>query len=84
MAACITCHGREGQATNPNNHVLIGTLNLITDFTDGIEVTSVALGANYPAGLLVVGVSGLLIERVLLRTLERATVNRWGTVRELT
>jgi ABC-type nitrate/sulfonate/bicarbonate transport system permease component len=36
------------------------------------------------AGLLVVGVSGLLIERVLLRTLERATVNRWGTVRELT
>ena len=36
------------------------------------------------AGLLVVGVSGLLIERVLLRTLEQATVNRWGTVRELT
>ncbi len=35
------------------------------------------------AGLLVVGLSGLLIERVLLRTLEKATVNRWGTVREL-
>jgi 3-phytase len=46
---------REGQATNPNNHVLIGTLNLNADFTDGIEVTSVGLGANYPAGLLVVG-----------------------------
>jgi len=36
------------------------------------------------AGLFVVGISGLLIERVLLRNLERATVNRWGTVRELT
>jgi ABC-type nitrate/sulfonate/bicarbonate transport system permease component len=35
------------------------------------------------AGLIVVGLSGLLIERVLLRTLENATVNRWGTVREL-
>jgi len=35
------------------------------------------------AGLFVVGISGLLIERVLLRSLEIATVNRWGTVREL-
>lgn len=35
------------------------------------------------AGLLVVGTAGLLLERVLLRTLERITVERWGTVREL-
>lgn len=35
------------------------------------------------AGLLVVGVAGLLLERVVLRTLERITVERWGTVREL-
>jgi len=34
------------------------------------------------AGLLVVGIVGLLIERVLLRGLEIATVERWGTVRE--
>ena len=33
--------------------------------------------------LFVVGVVGLLIERVLLRTLEVATVERWGTMREL-
>jgi ABC-type nitrate/sulfonate/bicarbonate transport system permease component len=35
------------------------------------------------AGLLVVGAVGLLIERVLLRGLEVATVERWGTMREL-
>lgn len=35
------------------------------------------------AGLLVVGLVGLLIERVFLRTLEIMTVERWGTVREL-
>jgi ABC-type nitrate/sulfonate/bicarbonate transport system permease component len=34
------------------------------------------------AGLLVVGIVGLLIERVFLRGLEVATVERWGTVRE--
>lgn len=34
------------------------------------------------AGLIVVGLSGLLIERVLLRSLERATIYRWGTARE--
>ncbi|MBZ8133737.1 ABC transporter permease [Afifella sp. IM 167] len=34
-------------------------------------------------GLLVVGMVGLLIERVLLRGLELITVERWGTVREL-
>lgn len=34
-------------------------------------------------GLLVVGMVGLLIERVLLRGLEVATVERWGTMREL-
>jgi ABC-type nitrate/sulfonate/bicarbonate transport system permease component len=33
--------------------------------------------------LLVVGVVGLLIERVLLRTLEVLTVQRWGMMREL-
>jgi ABC-type nitrate/sulfonate/bicarbonate transport system permease component len=33
--------------------------------------------------LLVVGIVGLLIERVFLRTLEIATVERWGTMREL-
>jgi ABC-type nitrate/sulfonate/bicarbonate transport system permease component len=36
------------------------------------------------AGLVVVGLSGLLIERVFLRTMEIYTVQRWGTVRELT
>ncbi len=35
------------------------------------------------AGLLVVGLVGLLIERVLLRGLELITVERWGTMREL-
>jgi ABC-type nitrate/sulfonate/bicarbonate transport system permease component len=35
------------------------------------------------AGLVVVGLSGLLIERVFLRTMEIYTVQRWGTVREL-
>ncbi|MGQ9364971.1 ABC transporter permease [Azospirillum sp. ST 5-10] len=35
------------------------------------------------AGLLVVGLVGLLIERVLLRTIEVVTIERWGTVREL-
>jgi len=34
------------------------------------------------AGLIVVGLLGLLIERVFLRTLERATIERWGTMRE--
>ena len=35
------------------------------------------------AGLIVVGTIGLLIERVVLRTLERLTVARWGTIRDL-
>ncbi|MYZ48316.1 ABC transporter permease [Propylenella binzhouense] len=35
------------------------------------------------AGLLIVGVVGILIERVFLRPLEKLTVQRWGTVREL-
>lgn len=35
------------------------------------------------AGLVVVGLSGLLIERVFLRTMEIYTVQKWGTVREL-
>ena len=34
--------------------------------------------------LFVVGIVGLLIERVFLRTLEMMTVERWGVVRELT
>jgi ABC-type nitrate/sulfonate/bicarbonate transport system permease component len=33
--------------------------------------------------LFVVGIVGLLLERVLLRTLEVMTVERWGTMREL-
>jgi ABC-type nitrate/sulfonate/bicarbonate transport system permease component len=33
--------------------------------------------------LFVVGFIGLLIERVFLRTLEVMTVERWGTMREL-
>ena len=33
--------------------------------------------------LFMVGIVGLLIERVLLRTLEVATVERWGVMREL-
>lgn len=35
------------------------------------------------AGLFIVGISGLLIERVVIRPLELITVNRWGTVRVL-
>lgn len=35
------------------------------------------------ASLLVVGIVGLLLERVFLRTLEVMTVERWGTMREL-
>jgi ABC-type nitrate/sulfonate/bicarbonate transport system permease component len=35
------------------------------------------------AGLFIVGLSGLLIERVIIRPLELITVSRWGTVREL-
>lgn len=35
------------------------------------------------ASLFVVGIVGLLLERVFLRTLEVATVERWGTMREL-
>jgi ABC-type nitrate/sulfonate/bicarbonate transport system permease component len=35
------------------------------------------------AALFVVGIVGLLIERLLLRTLEVMTVERWGTMREL-
>lgn len=35
------------------------------------------------AGLFIVGICGLLIERVVIRPLELLTVNRWGTVREL-
>lgn len=34
------------------------------------------------AGLLVVGIIGLVMERVFLRGLEVATVERWGTMRE--
>lgn len=40
--------------------------------------TDVVYGA-----LFVVGIIGLLIERVFLRTLEVLTVERWGTMREL-
>lgn len=35
------------------------------------------------AGLLTVGIVGLVFERLVLRTAEVMTVNRWGTVREL-
>ena len=35
------------------------------------------------AGLIVVGTIGLLIERVVLQTLERLTVAHWGTMRDL-
>lgn len=34
-------------------------------------------------GILIIGVIGLLLERVVLRSLEAATVDRWGAVREL-
>ncbi|MBI4294263.1 MAG: ABC transporter permease [Betaproteobacteria bacterium] len=35
------------------------------------------------AGLFTVGIVGLVFERLVLRTAEVMTVNRWGTVREL-
>jgi len=35
------------------------------------------------AGLLTIGIVGLVFERLVLRTAEVMTVNRWGTVREL-
>lgn len=34
-------------------------------------------------GILIIGIIGLLIERVVLRSLEMATIDRWGAVREL-
>ncbi|WP_224400989.1 ABC transporter permease [Pseudonocardia sp. ICBG1034] len=34
------------------------------------------------AGILVIGIVGLMLERVVLRSLEAATVERWGTLRE--
>ena len=40
-------------------------------------------GLSSTAGLIVVGTIGLLIERVVLQTLERLTVARWGTIRDL-
>ena len=33
--------------------------------------------------LFVVGIVGLLVERVFLRTLEVMTIERWGVLREL-
>lgn len=35
------------------------------------------------AGIIIIGILGLILERVVLRTLESATVERWGIVREL-
>lgn len=35
------------------------------------------------ATLLTIGIAGLVFERLVLRTAEAMTVNRWGTVREL-
>lgn len=35
------------------------------------------------AGLIVIGLVGLITERAILRTLEQMTVHRWGTLREL-
>ena len=41
------------------------------------------LSSQLYAGLFVVGLVGLLIERAFLRPLEVMTVQRWGTLREL-
>ena len=45
---------REGEALLPNVHNAVSILDLNADFTDGIEVSSAALGQNYQQGMMVV------------------------------
>lgn len=45
---------REGAAGSPHQHELVKAVRSDADSTDGIEVTSAALGSDFPKGLLVV------------------------------
>lgn len=44
---------REGSSENPNDHHLITIINTSTISSDGSEVSSLALGPNFPHGLFV-------------------------------
>lgn len=45
---------REGEPNRPHDHeAIVGTLLTTADSTDGIEVTSMPLGPQFPGGLLV-------------------------------
>lgn len=44
---------REGSAGDPHKHVLIRSIELSTELSDGSDVTSAALGSKFPHGLFV-------------------------------
>ena len=44
---------REGSPSNPHNHTLVKTVELMTMESDGSDVTSVNLGPEYPSGMFV-------------------------------
>lgn len=44
---------REGSPTNPHEHTLIAKIPVSTTESDGSEVTSIALGPDFPKGLFV-------------------------------
>jgi len=44
---------REGTATSPHDHPLLAVIPVRAQATDGLEVTSAALGAAFPRGMLV-------------------------------
>jgi 3-phytase len=49
----IQLFAREGSATNPHEHTPLAVIPVRATETDGLEVTSRAVGDRYPAGLLV-------------------------------
>lgn len=46
-------YAREGSATNPHEHKLLGAVNTSTNESDGSDVTSIPLGTKFPQGLFV-------------------------------
>uniref|UniRef100_UPI004049F278 phytase n=1 Tax=Fulvivirga sp. TaxID=1931237 RepID=UPI004049F278 len=46
-------YAREGSATNPHKHKLLGAVNTSTNESDGSDVTSIPLGTKFPQGLFV-------------------------------
>lgn len=53
QAALFHVFPREGSDSNPHQHALITKIPVSTVESDGSEVTSVALGSDFPKGLLV-------------------------------